>query len=167
MASAAAAFDEPRQGEAMRQARKRGDQVGMPRRFGIATLMIITAAFALVCGVLKTLGAPPFAYLGVLGFVAWIAACQAVLFKGQEPRGASIVGGAVFGALVALGGVGWQLLRGEFVPAILTELILDGVCGALFGGIWGYAVGCVFAAIFLVHKEPDDTPPEKGENEES
>jgi hypothetical protein len=166
IAAAAPAFDPPRQGDTMRQARERGGQVGMPRRFGIATLMIITAAIALLCGLLKTFGATPLTHLLILGFVAWVAVCQAVLFKGEEPRGASIVGGVVFGAIVALGSAGWQLSHGEVFPTFILDLVLNGVCGALFGGLWGYLVGCLFAAIFLVRKEPDDAPPEKSENEE-
>jgi hypothetical protein len=160
---AATAIDGPRQGETMRQPRKRSAQVGVPRRFGIGTLMILTAAFAVLCSVLKVLGASPLAFVCVLGFVSCIAACQVLLFRGKNPRAASIVGGLTIGVLVGLSHVGWRAYQGMFLPWILRELALMGFWCGLAGAIWGYLAGLLVATIFLVRKEPDDDLSETGE----
>ena len=81
----------------MQQPRKRKGQVGVPRRFSIGTLMILVTAFAVLFSLLKVLHAPPTVFAGISIFFAWIAACQVLLFKGKNPRLASIVGGLVFG----------------------------------------------------------------------
>ena len=140
--------------------KKRDTQVGVPRRFGIATLLILTAAFAALFSVLKMFDVPPAGLAGISIFVAGVVTCQAMLFKGKNPREASIVGGGVIFYLIMV----VICLTNDFGPRDFTKettFFLQGACILLgIGGLLGYVVGGLFAAIFLIHKEPDDTPPE-------
>ena len=104
-------------------AKPRRPQVGMPRRFSIGTAMILTAVFALLFGLLKTLDVPPVVFFVVSAFVAAIAVCQAVLFKGKNPRKASIVVGFVMGVLVVtVSGVFAAVLAGALGAAAICTL---------------------------------------------
>ena len=76
----------------MQQPRKRKEQVGVPRRFGIGTLMILVTAFAVLFSLLKVLHAPPTVFAGISIFVAVVAACQVLLFKGKKPTQGVICG---------------------------------------------------------------------------
>ncbi len=137
-------------------------QVGLPRRFGIGTLMILTAVFALLCSVMKTFKADPVSFVVILIFFAGVTACQSLLFKGRNPRKASFIGGYLTGGLIFLGvavaggfyrqHLGWD---GSQYMGILFALFVSVL---LFGGLCGYLVGCVVAGIFLVWKEPDNNP---------
>jgi hypothetical protein len=135
-------------------------QVGMPRRFGIGTAMILTAMFAAVCSVLKLLDATPAVYVGVSVFVIGVVASQALLFKGKDPRHASIISGAIIFYAI------WVVvsLTAHFGPRDYTRETTFSLSGALIllaiGGLLGYVVGWLFAAVFLVHKERDDWPSE-------
>ena len=136
--------------------------VGVPRRFSIGTMMILTTAFAVLFGVLKTFGVPPIAFAAISIFIGGVGACQSLLFKGKRPRLASFVGGIIMFGLLAVVG----LLVACFVDRPLLSLfyimILMGVTTvltAVIGGPLGYIVGCLVAAIFLVRKEPDDAEP--------
>jgi hypothetical protein len=134
--------------------------VGMPRRFGIATLMILTAVFALLFGVLKMLAMPPEGFACITFFVVAIAVSQAVLFKGKDSRGASIYSGVVVFYLIML----VVYLTGDTNTRYDVRDMVFSIRGALvtlvIGGILGYVVGTFIAAIFLVHKQPADAPPE-------
>jgi hypothetical protein len=136
-----------------------GPQAGMPRRFSIGTMMIITAFFALVCGVLKALHAPPLVFVLISGFMLTVAACQALLFGGRNPRKASFIAGMAMYALAAVA----TALIDAFQRSNLFFPIEELLCGAfgavVVGGPLGYAAGCLIAAIFLVRKEPDDGEP--------
>ena len=138
--------------------------VGMPRRFSIGTLMIITFFFALVFGFLKMCGVPPVVFIVVVAFILIVTACQALLYGGKNPRKASYVAGFVmYGLAVPI----VATLQGEFRGADIADVIRGMLCtffSAFFvGGPLGYAVGCLVAGIFLVRKEPDEAepPPER------
>ncbi len=134
-------------------------QVGIPRRFGVGTMLILVAVFAVIFSVLKTLNVPPEGFAAVSVFFAGVGLCQMLLFKGRNPRAASVVGGIVmFGLISEIG----QLLGlvnfgpGNHLPAAPVRL---GLTSVLYGAPLGYLAGCVLAAVFLVRKEPDDRLP--------
>ncbi|MCE5267176.1 MAG: hypothetical protein LLG00_04765 [Planctomycetaceae bacterium] len=138
-----------------------GPQVGIPRRFGIGTMMILVAVFAMLFSLLKTLGVPPVPFGCISIFVAGVAACQVLLFGGNNPRAASVVGGSIiFYAMMAV-----CACLETFGPHDFTRETVFSLGGALnilgFGGLLGYLVGGLLAAIFLVRKEPKDDPPTK------
>ena len=51
---------------------------------------------------MKVLGAPPLVFGGIAVFFAGVGLCQILLFKGREPRQASLFGGFVMGVVVAI-----------------------------------------------------------------
>jgi hypothetical protein len=138
-------------------------QVGVPRRFGIGTMMILTAMYAVLFSLLTTLGAPPVVFAAIAIYVTGVGLCQVLLYKGKNPRRASIVGGAVLYSTVVIIGVGnaifshsTQMPSFYSVCLFLGGAVVFGAIGLLFGGLLGYVVGCFIAAIFLVKKEPQD-----------
>jgi hypothetical protein len=149
-----------------RLGRAKSPQVGVPRRFGIGTMMVFTAMFAVLFSVLKTLNVSPAPFVFISVFVAGVAACQAILFGGKNPRAASIAGGSVLYYLMM---VVVYLYSGSVPGAWPKESLfsLPGIFALLLAGAWaGYAAGILAAAIFLVWKEPDDgaPPPNDAEN---
>jgi hypothetical protein len=137
-------------------------QVGMPRQFGIGTMLVLTTLFALLFGILKTYNAHLIEFVVVSSFVAGILACQALLFRGKNPRLASIVGGVIMYALICAVLL-WFYSRSaghSFFFLAQYEAIFWSVVSSLFvGGPLGYVVGCFVAAIFLVRKEPENAAP--------
>jgi hypothetical protein len=134
-------------------------QVGVPRRFGIATILILMAVFAVLFGVLRMLDVPPAVFIGISVFVGGVAACQAILFKGKDPRAASMIAGAVIFYVIML----IVCLTNDFGPRDFTRDMTLSFRGTLItlviGGFLGYLVGGLMAAVFLVRKEPEDVPP--------
>jgi hypothetical protein len=134
-------------------------QVGIPRRFGVGTMLILVAVFAVIFSALKTLNVPPEGFAAVSVFFAGVGLCQMLLFKGRDPRAASVVGGIVMFGLISEIGQLTGLVDfgpGNLLPAALIRLVLTSVfCGAPLG----YLAGLLLAAVFLVRKEPDDNPP--------
>jgi hypothetical protein len=136
--------------------------VGVPRRFSIGTMMILTTAFAVLFGVLKTIGVDPGTFAAISLFIGGVAACQSLLFKGKMPRLASFVGGILLCFLIGATGTALDYLPSQGHYHIITlvgSLIGVGIGAMICGGPLGYIVGCFVAAIFLVRKEPDDAAP--------
>ena len=122
-------------------------------------MMILVTAFAVLFGVLKTLGAPPEAFVVITIFVFGIAASQSLLFKGKKPRLASFVGGMVmFGLFDVVSVPGLFFFHSRFFgPAMIASILVKmAIQVVVIGGPLGYIVGCFVASIFLVRKEPDD-----------
>ncbi len=123
-------------------------QAGVPRRFGIGSSMVVTAAFALLFMLLKLAEAPFFAYVVYTGIIVIVGISQAVLFGGQNPRMASVVTGASIGLLAAI-----------FIPALESSPRLHNsflsfpfaaIFGAIGGAIYGYIAGLLIAGVFLL-----------------
>jgi hypothetical protein len=132
--------------------------VSVPRRFGVGTMMILVTAFAVLLGILKSVGVPPAIFGTVAAFIAGVGACQVLLFKGKDPRRASFYGGIITFAVIGPTSVVVAYLVDPqfFGGSLMGPLFVAGVDAAVFGGPLGYAAGCLVAAIFLVRKEPDD-----------
>ena len=133
-------------------------QVGVPRRFSIGTGLILIAVFAVLFSVLEMLQVPPEAFICISIFVGGVAASQAILFKGKNPRAASIIAGAVLFYVTLLvvhfvngGRPRDTAMVGSFGGAMVSVFI---------GGLLGYLVGGLVAAVFLVRKEPEDPQPQ-------
>lgn len=130
-----------------------GPQVGVPRQFGIATLMVLTTAFAVLFSLMTVLGTVPELFAGISLFVAGVAACQVLIYQGKNPRKASFVGGYIVGGVVTFifamaAGVYWQS-GWLFFQAMIVGFAMT----ATLGGPCGYLAGCVVAGIFLAWKD--------------
>lgn len=119
---------------------------GVPRRFGIGTILIITAAFGLLLSLLQACGAPTFAVWFVIIFVSLIGLGQMTLFGGDRPRKASIVTGAVCLPLMTSATV--ALFRSR--PALSFETALGIFHSLIYGAGLGYLAGGLVAGVFLI-----------------
>jgi hypothetical protein len=64
-----------------------------PRRFDLATIFVVATAYCLFFAALSPLPLPGVASLVVAGFITLVGVGQAVLYRGLQPRKASIVVG--------------------------------------------------------------------------
>ena len=74
--------------------------VCVPRRFGVGTMMILTTAFAVLFGTLKTTGVDPIYFVAISLFIGGVAVCQVLMYQGKDPRRASFVGGIITAGVV-------------------------------------------------------------------
>jgi hypothetical protein len=128
--------------------RRLGPAIGVPRRFGIGSLLAVTAACAVFFSILRCRGCPPLAFAILGSFFALVGIGQAVLFGGKEPRKASmLVGAAVF----CLGVFVTEIFFHTPVPIsdLLAWICLLMAAGSV-GSIFGYLAGSLIAGIFLV-----------------
>jgi hypothetical protein len=80
-------------------------QTGVPRRYGVGTLLVITTLYSILFAFLRSVGAPPAVFVVVALYLAGIGAAQMLLFQGERPREASILtGSALFVLLWVIGG---------------------------------------------------------------
>jgi hypothetical protein len=117
-------------------------QTGVPRRFGVGVMMVITTMYAVLFAVLQS--TPVGVFVSVALFFTIIGVSQAVLFKGRNPRLASILTGMVLGLLLAL------IIAVVEIRSVPLEVIviIPFVYGGL-GALAGYVVGWLIAAVFL------------------
>lgn len=110
------------------------------RRFDLATLFVVTAAFALVFAAIRTLGWPPVSAGMIGGCIAAVGAAQAFAPADWSPRLVSVAAGVAY----------WG--AGAFVVAVLEWRVDIGdlTYFALFGAIAGYLSGVVAAGVFLI-----------------
>jgi hypothetical protein len=121
----------------------------VPRRFGVGTIMVVTAAFAGMLTILRWLGTPPLVVGFCVVFISLVGVGQAVLFRGRQPRKASLICGAVCLPLMTLATV---------IPAIRSpgnygapnDVCCGLVAAVIFGSGCGYVAGGLAAGVFLV-----------------
>ena len=129
-------------------------QFGAPRRFGIGSILVVMAAASMLLAYLISWGVPGGVVLHIIGFTTLIGFAQSILYKGSNPRLASIVGGLVLCPVY---------LAGVFIFIVITQPAgrlsgLDGGAGLLctwmasflFGPLFGYLSGGIVGGIFLV-----------------
>ena len=120
---------------------------GVPRRFGIGTLLVVTAAYGALLAMLRAMDWHRGTIAAFLGFISLVGLSQMLLFRARQPRKASIVAGAVCFPIA-------QLFF--FLPFAVrdwdhagTELLLL-LYSTLFGAAAGYLAGGVVAGVFLI-----------------
>lgn len=132
---------------------------GVPRRFGIGTILVVTTAFGLLLAALRALGAHPGVVAFVVAFISLVGAGQMLLFRGVQPRKASIVAGTFSLPLLTI--VAWVLRNprppgfGGFPCFVVTAALLGGACGYLAGG--------VAAGVFLIMDAVERVLPQRRE----
>ncbi len=128
-------------------------EVGVPNRFGVGTLLIISTMYAvLFAGWRIVEGSPTFLAFVTIFFSA-IGLGQMLLFNGQRPRRASVIVGACAYTCMILGLIVFELLAsGHHVSD--ADLFFGFCCWLLFcipvGMLLGYLAGLLIAAHFLL-----------------
>ena len=130
-------------------AERKGRTYSVPRRFGLATILIVTAVFAVVFSLLRLFNAPPAAYVFLMVFTAVIGGAQMVF--GKTPRAASAVTGSVlYVVLMLVYGIASGDIRYD------GFIFLGLGCGFVWGAMFGYAAGVLIAGVFLVIDKCDN-----------
>jgi hypothetical protein len=118
-----------------------------PRRFDLATLFVVTAAYSILFGAMSALhfyfGPLTKVVVGVL--VTVVAVAQAFYKDTANPRGVSVVTGTIVQTLM-------MTLIEIFAPQLFPEpaLLVVGLYGVLGGAISGYLAGVLVGGVFLV-----------------
>lgn len=126
--------------------RKSNEPFGVPRRFGIGTILIVTAAYGVLLAILRLARWDPAAIFWTLGFISAVGLGQMLLFNAKRPREASIVTGAIMLPLAILG----TALTYDTQPYNPMESFCGLVCAFPFGAVAGYLAGGVVAGVFLI-----------------
>jgi hypothetical protein len=118
----------------------------VPQRFGMAAILGIMTALAILFGGFRLMNAEPVVYLffGVQSLVI----CLVQMFNGKAPRAASVVAGAILAPLFAPRLFATDVgMWGPWRPVITAVLV---VLGVPVGAFLGYLTGTCAAGIFLV-----------------
>ena len=116
----------------------------VPRRFDLATVLVVTAAYSLLFGGFAALKAHPLLTTAVATFVTFVGIGQALLFGGLKPRLASIaVGFSLFELAFAVTYALTSPSLGSYVWILIAIY-------AFYGSIFGYVVGTIVGGVFLV-----------------
>jgi len=117
-----------------------------PRRFDLATILIVTFAYSLLFGAMKALSFPPTASVAIAGFISIVGVGQALLFGGKQPRTASLVVGAfVYAVCMA---AAWLISGPRIYSAGL--ILLTASYTIVGGAILGYLAGTLVGSVFLI-----------------
>ena len=126
----------------------------VPRRYDLATLFAVSLAYSLAFGAMRLCQFSATAFAIVAAFVTCVGLAQALLFKGQAPRAASLLVGMAFGptyaVFVAVLGAGPDV--GRAVAEILPLALFLAIPGAMIGYATGVAVGGIFLIAEYVRK---------------
>ena len=141
--------DEPIEAEVVAEAavdRQAAEPFGVPRRFGVGTILVITTAFGLLLSLLQAMGAPAGVVAFVVAFVSLIGVGQMLLFDGTQPRRASLLAGLI----------GLPLLTGLTIAFFAPhrgrsgDIVCPVFAAIIFGPPSGYLAGGIVAGVFLI-----------------
>jgi hypothetical protein len=123
-------------------------EAGVPRRFGIGVLLVITTMYAVLFGAMRACDCEPFIFALIAVFFTAVGAGQVIVFRGRRPRWASVVAGAAtYPILLIWGAVHEALVYGA--PDVPPDLCASMICGTATGAILGYIAGVLIAGVFL------------------
>lgn len=119
------------------------DLYSFPRRFDLASMMVVSAAYGLLFASMRfyDAGIPLVSVTG--GLFAVVGIGQAVLHKGENPRVASFQVGGVYCALA------W-LIAGLVRGFSHTDFCFAAGFGLFFGPVLGYLAGACVGGVFLI-----------------
>jgi len=123
--------------------------VGVPRRFGVSTALVLTTLYAALFTVLRLANATVGTFIATTVFFTGVGLAQMLLYRGQNPRSASIIAGAILLPVVAVVMVVADV-PGSGLREPLGFVVVSIVFFVPFGMILGYAAGCLTASVFLV-----------------
>ena len=121
-----------------------------PRRFDLATVFVVTTAYALLLGGMSALDAHPAFSAIVAGYVTLVGIGQALLFGGKRPRLASMVMGVGINMLGMLVSVGFFSISRLAVSQIAFFAAIQLVVALVQGTLLGYFAGVLVGGVFLV-----------------
>jgi hypothetical protein len=126
---------------------KVAEQFGAPRRFGIGTMLVVMGAASVLLAALVAWGVREVVVFHLVAFLALIACAQAILFRGSNPRRASIVAGAILCPVYAIGAAvifSSQTQNTRRIEEMFVFALIFSVMGPLFGYLAGGVVGGIF-----------------------
>lgn len=134
--------------EGPRGARWDSRAAGVPRRFGMAVLMLITTMYAVLFAVMQLLDARPEVFIVVAVLATGVGLGQMLLFGGRYPRAASVwVGACLFPVeVLVLIIYTFYFSPSTEEPLMCCFLLLSPILGAGFG----YLMGGLTAGVFLL-----------------
>jgi hypothetical protein len=139
------------------------EAVGVPRRFGMAILMMLVTMFAVLFAAMESLGARPIVFIPTAILFAGVALGQMLLFGGKYPRAASVwVGACLFPVeilAVLLCAIFFPSLVSTFsdtVPLLVLLLFLSIPLGAGLGYLAGGLTASAFLFIELYKRRRQD-----------
>lgn len=140
-----------------------GREFGVPRRFSIAMLLIVTAFYSALFAALRILRAPVAVFALIAGFVTCVGVGQAVLFKGKHPRRASVVAGILAAWLVFFSLIVYAMMSKVGVPSdTLSSLFCGAVAFTVAGAALGSFVGALIEVAFWSLEPFKNLPRRKG-----
>ncbi len=122
-------------------------EAGVPNRFGVGTLLVISTMYAMLFAAWRLLGGSPQFLVWVTLFFSAVGLGQMLLYKGQRPRKASAVAGACAYSCMLLGYAAYQQLTEHAIPGIFIFGLLHCVP---VGALLGYLAGSLIASHFLL-----------------
>jgi hypothetical protein len=128
--------------------RRAGGTFGAPRRYSLATIFIVTGAFAALLGILRGVGTRPGVIGAIVALLLMVGVAQAAMFGGRQPRLASILAGIVWwlGVIASLM-LGSRIVYGR---QTLFDLFMTSACSFPLALAFGYAGGGVVAGVFML-----------------
>ena len=140
--------------------------VGVPRRFGMAIVLLIMAMYAVLFATMKLLNAPPGVFVVIAVLFTGVGLGQMLLFGGRYPRAASVwVGGCLFPVEVLVACI--YMAKTEGSGADVPDFIAPMLCFLVFsiplGAAMGYMAGGLTAGVFLLierYAKRRQAPPE-------
>jgi hypothetical protein len=116
-----------------------------PRVFDVATLFVVTFAYAILFAILSYSFNPKLTILLGSGFITIVGVCQAILFQGEKPRYSSVVAGVA----CAIGLYFFQSFSKESPIPVFAKVIAFPFY-MLLGAGFGYLAGAVVGGVFLI-----------------
>lgn len=114
-----------------------------PRRYDLATILMVSTVFALVFGVSRYWEIGPAVPLHIAGLSTAVALAQAILFGGKKPRLASGLVGILYMLAVCLYVMGWEWSQPWWKTIFTVSVTLS-------GGAVGYCNGAMVGGVFLL-----------------
>lgn len=126
--------------------RQANEPFGVPSRFGIGTLLVVTASYGALLALLRALDWDRQVIGWIVVFISVVGASQMLLFGSRRPRQASLITGAIgLPVIVVLTSILHTNRHGQ------PNAIGCGLCSAvIFGAPAGYLAGGVVAGVFLI-----------------
>lgn len=120
---------------------------GVPRRFGLGTIFVVTTAFAVLLASLRASGVSRVPVALIVSYVSLVGIGQLLLFRGAKPRAASCIAGSIAALILGLAAQAVEVNRNRDV---WTFDPVSYVCLAVGGVFTGYLAGGGVAGVFLI-----------------